>query len=1435
MNKTYRYYQQEADDAICEELSIHNKCIVKMFCGTGKSLLMRKCKIVKTQKLVVYVFPSLNLIDQFYTDYLFDFNKNNILKISSEIDSTTDSKKIKKFIDKKTNKIICITYQSFKTLIEVVGNSRIPLCIFDEAHHAVGEKSQPLIFHNDVCEKQIFFTATPTNANGIVMYDRQDIGAGVCGNLVYDYSYLKGCFEGYLNPFEIRIDMYTENTNRSIYESIARAILVSGNNRVLTFHSDVDIDRPTSVNKFVNQGLFIDVFDYVLTTEFPEKVGYYKNIKFIGLTASTPDRMKILKEEFDPSDNDEIYIISSCQVLSEGIDTKNANMCVFVDPKTSYVKILQNFGRVVRKQFGIDKPNSTILIPCWVDKTKYLDCQGDREKCDEVIRQDMSADGNFNGILNVLSALKQEDEDIYDLCLHYPDVFSYMEIESNLARQGYQILDCIGDGMLVENLEYVLDKELDYDLYEDCDSDEDMMMRIAEDHDICIEIHTDSLETPIEKYNGENSSGETIRLYKSYSEDEDETIYQPIVEISGKKRNKKDCVGPRRENRFNMNVHTNPDIKVLWNIYGDFTKDICSCILDCEVVKYDPMEAAIEIVERANKRVEKGLNLLPRRIHKKNQTTHELIQEHKDGVKLGNWKSALKGNSKGKCSDEVCSYLDEKLPNWRIEYDEKAMNDAIEIVERANERVEKGLKLLPRGINKKNQTTPELIQEHKDAQKINDWKNILKGTSKGNCSDEVCNYLDKNLQKWRSDFHEKEMEYAIEIVKRANARAEKGLRLLPRGTPNTKNQTTPELIQEYKDATKLGTWKQALKGTSKGNCSDEVCSYLDEKLPNWRTELDEKAIKDAIEIVERANERVEKGLKLLPRGRPNTKNQTTPELIQEYKDATKLGRWKQALKGKGSSKCSDEVCSYLDNNLQGWRTQIDLYEKSMNHAIEIVARANERVKNGLCLLPRGIPNKKNRTTSELIQENKDDAKLRYWKISLKGKGLGKCSDEVRDYLDSNLPGWRSETDFDQKAIHDAIEIVSRANERVKNGLNLLPRQIQNIKNRNTPELIQEDKDAVKLGCWKQSLKGKGGKCSDEVRIYLDSNLPNWRTELDEKAMESAIEIVGRAKQRLEKSLNLLPRFIDTKNRSRPELIQEHKDARKLGYWKESLKGTGSGKCSDEVRDYLDSNLPGWRNIEDSSETQSIASSSQQSESTTTTTSPKSKKSMKLKLSASSQTPKPESTEEKKVRVKSELSTLHQRYKTLNSQNLQNEFKENPELWNQYHEIAEENEKSFHEQDIPRNRIIQELDKINVKRTKSVVDMGCGKGQISQYFKDDSRFSFINYDHISSHDTIISCDISQMPLESDSIEMCILCLAMWGSNCNDYVKEAHRILESGGKLYIIEATRRWSEKDETGNIIQNQEGNKLKTLLEENGFQIIQKSIEKFSLFVCIKI
>jgi ribosomal RNA-processing protein 8 len=171
------------------------------------------------------------------------------------------------------------------------------------------------------------------------------------------------------------------------------------------------------------------------------------------------------------------------------------------------------------------------------------------------------------------------------------------------------------------------------------------------------------------------------------------------------------------------------------------------------------------------------------------------------------------------------------------------------------------------------------------------------------------------------------------------------------------------------------------------------------------------------------------------------------------------------------------------------------------------------------------------------------------------------------------------------------------------------------------------------------------------------------------------------------------------------------------------------------------------------------------------------------------------------------------------------FNQNKDLWKAYHSISEENEKSFPEEGIPRNRIIHELNKINTKRTKVVVDMGCGKAHISEHFKKDTRFKFINYDHISSNETVISCDISKIPLEDASVEICILSLAMWGSNCKSYLNEACRLLESGGKLYMVEPTKRWTE---TTNA------DRLQNLLKESGFQIIQESVEKFCLFECIK-
>ena len=205
----------------------------------------------------------------------------------------------------------------------------------------------------------------------------------------------------------------------------------------------------------------------------------------------------------------------------------------------------------------------------------------------------------------------------------------------------------------------------------------------------------------------------------------------------------------------------------------------------------------------------------------------------------------------------------------------------------------------------------------------------------------------------------------------------------------------------------------------------------------------------------------------------------------------------------------------------------------------------------------------------------------------------------------------------------------------------------------------------------------------------------------------------------------------------------------------------------------------------------------------------------------------ESIEQRRLRVKSELSVLHQKYKTMRSDTLAQHLIDNPTAWQDYHRISEANEESFPSESIPRNQIICELEKIKTKRPKQVVDLGCGKALIAKHFQDkgDIRFQFTNIDHIATDASVQVGDISKLPFENDSVEICILSLAMWGSNCKNYIQEVHRVLETNGILYIIEPTKRWTD-------LETEPAGRLREWLKD--FHIRQETIEKFTLFVAMK-
>ena len=76
---------------------------------------------------------------------------------------------------------------------------------------------------------------------------------------------------------------------------------------------------------------------------------------------------------------------------------------------------------------------STVLIPTYINIEKYNKVDTPDKK-DDVIRSEMSTTGNFNGILSVLSALRQEDPYMFDLCLKYPNIYTSNEFKRQFKR-----------------------------------------------------------------------------------------------------------------------------------------------------------------------------------------------------------------------------------------------------------------------------------------------------------------------------------------------------------------------------------------------------------------------------------------------------------------------------------------------------------------------------------------------------------------------------------------------------------------------------------------------------------------------------------------------------------------------------------------------------------------------------------------------------------------------------------------------------------------------------------------------------------------------------------------------------------------------------------------------------------------------------------------
>ena len=264
------------------------------------------------------------------------------------------------------------------------------------------------------------------------------------------------------------------------------------------------------------------------------------------------------------------------------------------------------------------------------------------------------------------------------------------------------------------------------------------------------------------------------------------------------------------------------------------------------------------------------------------RTDPSKAQETKDALCISTWKSSLKGYGSTTCSKELCDYMDERMPGWRVDHhsgkpssnnDRKRkillidgnasdsdsekkkkksdlmMHEAKEIVA----RFEANGKRYPT-LKQECRKDPSRVQEYSDAKRLHVWKCHHISDSQAAT---VFELLDKRMPQWRNTTLPKKtmtspISKAREIFRRCQIRGGSLPRLIP-----TCDQTTSSTVLEHRDAMQLRAWKKSYDVSPESFCP-RLKEYITSKLKLWQR----NEAKDCFSVISKSwsHERTRNGM-----------------------------------------------------------------------------------------------------------------------------------------------------------------------------------------------------------------------------------------------------------------------------------------------------------------------------------------------------------------------------------------------------------------------------------------------------------------------------------------------------------------------------------------------------------------------------------------------
>ncbi|KAM6098584.1 ribosomal RNA-processing protein 8 isoform 2-T2 [Theristicus caerulescens] len=146
--------------------------------------------------------------------------------------------------------------------------------------------------------------------------------------------------------------------------------------------------------------------------------------------------------------------------------------------------------------------------------------------------------------------------------------------------------------------------------------------------------------------------------------------------------------------------------------------------------------------------------------------------------------------------------------------------------------------------------------------------------------------------------------------------------------------------------------------------------------------------------------------------------------------------------------------------------------------------------------------------------------------------------------------------------------------------------------------------------------------------------------------------------------------------------------------------------------------------------------------------------------------------------------INQQLYTSTSREAARLFQSDPEAFEIYHRGFAQQVERWPEN--PVHRIIRYLR----RRPASLVvaDFGCGDCKIASSVKNKVH----SFDLVPLSPLVTVCDMAKVPLAAESVDVAVFCLALMGTNLQEILEEANRVLKQGGILMVAEVASRFED-------------------------------------------